>query len=98
MPAARRNRIEIIGLRTLPEIRRGDDLARLVISAGAREGAGLPRGAVVVVAQKILSKAEGRLMNLRDVVPSALARQWAKELRADARFIEVVLRESRRVV
>ena len=98
MLAALRQRIEIIGLRTLPEIRRGDDLARLVIAASEREGAGLQRGDVIVIAQKILSKAEGRLVNLRDVTPSALARQWAKELRADPRFMEVVLRESRRVV
>ncbi|MCL5287239.1 MAG: coenzyme F420-0:L-glutamate ligase [Acidobacteria bacterium] len=98
MPAARRNRIEIIGLRSLPEIFPGDDLARLVIAASEREGAGLQRGDVIVVAQKIVSKAEGRMMNLRGVAPSALARQWAKELRADARFIEVVLRESKRVV
>jgi len=98
MPAARRHRIEIIGLHTLPEIRRGDNLARLVISASEREAGGLQRGDVIVLAQKIVSKAEGRLINLRDVTPSALARQWAKELRGDARFIEVVLRESRRVV
>jgi coenzyme F420-0:L-glutamate ligase/coenzyme F420-1:gamma-L-glutamate ligase len=98
MPAARRTRIEIIGLRTLPEIRRGDDLARLVIAASEREGAGLRRGDVIVLAQKIFSKAEGRLVNLRDVTPSALARHWAKELGADPRFMEVVLRESRRVV
>ena len=98
MPAARRHRIEIIGLRTLPEIRRGDDLARLLIAASEREAGGLQRGDVIVLAQKIVSKAEGRMVNLRDVTPSALARQWAKELRGDARFIEVVLRESRRVV
>jgi coenzyme F420-0:L-glutamate ligase/coenzyme F420-1:gamma-L-glutamate ligase len=98
MPASRSKRIEIIGLRTLPEIRQGNDLARLVIAASEREGAGLQRGDVIVLAQKIVSKAEGRLIKLRDVEPSALARQWARELRADSRFMEVVLRESRRVV
>lgn len=98
MPAARHHRIEIIGLRTLPEIRTGDDIARLVIAASEREGAGLRQGDVIVLAQKIFSKAEGRLVNLREVKPSPLARNWAKELSADARFIEVVLRESRRVV
>ncbi len=98
MPASRRARIEIIGLRTLPEIRTGDNLARLVIAASEREGAALQRGDVIVVAQKALSKAEGRMVNLYHVVPSPLARHWAKELRQDARFIEVVLRESLRVV
>jgi coenzyme F420-0:L-glutamate ligase/coenzyme F420-1:gamma-L-glutamate ligase len=98
MPAARRNRIEIIGLRSVPEVRQGDDLARVVIAASERDGAGLQSGDVIVLAQKIVSKAEGRLIRLRDVVPSVLARHWAKVLRADARFMEVVLRESRRVV
>lgn len=98
MPALPRHRVQLIGLRTLPEISRGDNVARLVMEAAEREGAGLEPGDVIVVAQKVYSKAEGRLVNLRDVTPSPLARQWAKELRGDARFIEVVLRESRRVV
>ena len=98
MPAPIRNRVEIIGLRTLPEISPGDDVGRLVIAASEREGSGLQHGDVIVVAQKVFSKAEGRLVNLRDVAPSPLARQWARELSSDARFIEVVLRESRRVV
>ncbi len=98
MSASTRNRVEIIGLRTLPEISPGDDVARLVIAAAEREGMGLQRGDVLVLAQKVFSKAEGRLVNLREVTPSPLARQWAKELASDARFIEVVLRESRRVV
>ena len=98
MIASRRHRIEVIGLRTLPEISSGDDVARLVIAASEREGVGLQQGDVLVVAQKVFSKAEGRLVNLRDVKPSPLARQWAEELGADPRFIEMVLRESRRIV
>jgi coenzyme F420-0:L-glutamate ligase/coenzyme F420-1:gamma-L-glutamate ligase len=98
MPAKQRHRIEIIGLRTLPEVRRGDNLARLVIAASEREGFSLESGDVIVLAQKIVSKAEGRMIALRSVAPSALAKQWAKEIKSDARFVEVVLRESRRVV
>ncbi|MBI3664416.1 MAG: coenzyme F420-0:L-glutamate ligase [Acidobacteria bacterium] len=98
MFVSHRARIEIIGLRTLPEVRRGDDLARLVIAACEQEGVKLQRGDVIVLAQKIVSKAEGRMLNLRTVAPSPLAQTWARELGADPRFIEVVLRESRRVV
>ena len=98
MPASPQNRIEVIGLRTLPEAHPGNDVARLLIAACEREGVGPKQGDVIVLAQKLLSKAEGRLVNLHGVTPSPLARQWAKEVSADPRFTEVVLRESRRVV
>ena len=96
-PQAQR-RIELIGLKTLPEVKGGDDVARLVWSAAEREGAGIETGDVVVLAQKIFSKAEGRIVRLRDVAPSALAQTWGRTLHTDPRFIEVVLRESRRVI
>ena len=90
--------VQIIGLKTLPEVRAGDDLARLVAEAAEREGAGLRRGDVVVLAQKIVSKAEGCIVNLAEVTPSPLARAWARKVRNDPRLIEVVLRESRRIL
>ena len=96
MPAPKR--IELTGLQTLPGVRPGDDLARLIYEAVRREQVELAKGDVVVVAQKIVSKAENRLIRLRDVQPSSLARNWARRLGADARLIEVVLQESRRVV
>jgi len=92
------SQIEIIPLRSLPEISRGDDLALLVTEAVAREKTGLQPGDVCVLAQKIVSKAEGQLVCLREVTPSPLARSWARIRREDPRFIEVVLRESSRVV
>lgn len=91
-------RIEIIGLHSLPEVRPGADLAGLVVEAAQREKVRLQRGDVVILTQKIVSKAEGRLVFLGDVVPSPLAHTWARVLRADPRFLEVVLRESRRVI
>jgi coenzyme F420-0:L-glutamate ligase/coenzyme F420-1:gamma-L-glutamate ligase len=90
--------LQIIGLKTLPEIRPGDDLARLVAEAAEREGAGIQSGDVIVLAQKIVSKAEGRIVNLARVAPSPLARAWARKVRNDPRLIEVVLRESRRIL
>ncbi|HEY4741623.1 MAG TPA: coenzyme F420-0:L-glutamate ligase [Candidatus Acidoferrales bacterium] len=100
-PSARRHtdrRIELIGLRTLPEVKPGEDVARLVWDAARRESAGLETGDALVLAQKIFSKAEGRIVRLRDVAPSALAQTWAQTLRADPRFVEIVLRESRRII
>jgi coenzyme F420-0:L-glutamate ligase/coenzyme F420-1:gamma-L-glutamate ligase len=92
------SKLELFGLRSLPEVRPGDDLARLVADAASREGLEICMGDVMVLAQKIVSKAEGRMVRLNQVRPSETAREWAKTLDEDARFLEVVLRESRRVV
>ena len=97
-PVAPPETLQIIGLKTLPEVQPGDDLARLVVEAAEREGAGLRRGDVVVLAQKIVSKAEGCIVDLTRVKPSLLARVWARKVRNDPRLIEVVLRESQRIL
>ena len=98
MKAHKGERIEIIALRTLPEIHRRDDLAKRVVDAARREGVPIADGDIIVLTQKIVSKAEGRAVNLRGVVPSPLARDWARRRRVEPRYMEVVLRESRRVV
>jgi coenzyme F420-0:L-glutamate ligase/coenzyme F420-1:gamma-L-glutamate ligase len=84
-------------LRGVPMIGPGDDLAGLLASAAQRGGIALARGALVVC-QKVVSKAEGRLVPLADVTPSAEAVQIGKEHAKDPRHIEVILRETRRVV
>lgn len=81
----------------LPEIRPGADLAALLLAAATSAGLRLADG-VLVVCQKIVSKAEGRLCDLATVVPSQRAREIAAEDGKDPRHIEVVLRESARVV
>ncbi len=91
-------RLEILGLSGFPEVRPKDDLARLVAETGEKNGIGLKSGDIVVVAQKVVSKAEGRLVRLRDVKPSALARVWARRKGTDPRLVEVVFRESKRIV
>lgn len=98
MPAGRGRRLEIIGLRSLPEVRPGDDLAQLAAQALKKEKVELHRGDVLVLAQKIVSKAEGRRVRLRDVKPSPFARNWARQAGSDARLVEVVLQESTRIV
>jgi len=84
--------ISIIPVAGLPEVRQGDDLAALIA-----EHAELADGDVVVVAQKVVSKAEGRIVDLGDVEPSAEARAVAGDW-CDPRESEVILRESARVV
>ncbi len=87
--------IGLIPVEGFPEVRPGDDLDGLV--AGA-VGDILRSGDVLVVTHKVMSKAEGRLVDLRSVEPSALAKEYAARWGKDPRQIEVVLRESRRVV
>jgi coenzyme F420-0:L-glutamate ligase / coenzyme F420-1:gamma-L-glutamate ligase len=87
--------IVLIPVEGFPEVRPDDDLEALV--AGA-VGDTLRSGDVLVVTHKIMSKAEGRLVDLGSVEPSALAKEYAARWGKDPRQIEVVLRESRRVV
>jgi coenzyme F420-0:L-glutamate ligase/coenzyme F420-1:gamma-L-glutamate ligase len=89
--------IRIVPLHGLPEVTPGDDLAALVAEAAKRAGVRLADG-VLVVAQKIVSKAEGRLVRLADVDPSDEARRYAAEDEKDPRHVEVVLRETVRIV
>ncbi|MDA1001614.1 MAG: coenzyme F420-0:L-glutamate ligase, partial [bacterium] len=90
--------IEIIPLAGLPEVRPGDPLGRLIADALQREKIALREGDVLAVAQKIVSKAEGRFVRLSDVEPSPEAVRIAGRDGRDARLVEVVLRESNEIV
>jgi coenzyme F420-0:L-glutamate ligase/coenzyme F420-1:gamma-L-glutamate ligase len=96
-PAGRQEELRLRPLRGIPMVGPGDDLAALLAAAAQRSGIALARGALVVC-QKVVSKAEGRLVPLASVAPSAEAIQIAKEHAKDPRHIEVILRETRRVV
>ena len=91
-------RYEVIGIEGIPEIRPGDDVARLIAEAAARQATPLAPGDCLVVGQKIVSKAEGRIVRLADVTPSPVAEALAPGLARDPRLVELILRESRRVV
>ena len=85
--------VELLSVTGLPEVAPGDDLAVLI--AGAID---LVDGDIVVVTSKIVSKAEGRVVDLVDVTPSPFADDWASRWEKDPRVVEVVLAESRRIV
>ncbi|HEY8600799.1 MAG TPA: coenzyme F420-0:L-glutamate ligase [Thermomicrobiales bacterium] len=91
-------RVTITGLDGIPEVRVGDDVAALILNAVAVSGERLQDGDLLVVTHKIISKAEGQLIDLRDVQPSELAQRHAERWGKDARQIEIVLRESARIV
>jgi len=89
--------LRLRALRGVPMIGPGDDLAGALADAAAREGIALA-GGVLVVCQKVVSKQEGRLVALADVEPSAQARRIAAEDGKDPRHVEVILRETARIV
>ena len=91
-------RLELIALDGIGEVEPGDDLASLI--AGAIEAAGLTLADddCVVVTQKVVSKAEGRLVELAGVEPSPFALAWAERWNKDPRQVELVLRESAEIV
>jgi len=91
-------RYEVIGVEGIAEVVPGADVARLIADAARAQGTPLARGDLLVVSQKIVSKSEGRLLRLSDVEPSPIAATLAAELGRDPRLVEVILRESRRVV
>ncbi len=90
--------IELRPVVGLGEVRPGTDLAAEILAALAAQAERLQGGDIVVVTQKVVSKAEGCLVELRTVEPSPLAREWAARWDKDARVVELVLRQSRRIV
>ena len=90
--------LQIFSVPGIPEVTSGANLGALIADAVRGSGRATERGDVFVVAQKIVSKAEGAIVRLEDVVPSALAHEWATAHGLDPRVVEVVFRESRRIV
>jgi coenzyme F420-0:L-glutamate ligase/coenzyme F420-1:gamma-L-glutamate ligase len=90
--------LQVVGVAGLPEIVPGTDLAAVIHAAAAAEGTPLLDGDVLVVTSKIVSKAEGRTVELADVVPSPFAVEWSAQWDKDAAVTEIVLREAKRVV
>jgi len=82
----------------IPEVRRGNDLVKFMASAARRAAIHFEDGDILVIAQKIVSKVEGALVRLTSIKPSAQALALAARLKKDPRAIEVVLKESRRIV
>src|ERR1700726_2643917 len=90
--------LEVVALQGLPLIGAGDDLVELVASAFKQNGITPRAGDVLVVAQKIVSKAEGRVIDLATIEPSAKAIALAAEVDKDPRLVELILSESVGVV
>jgi coenzyme F420-0:L-glutamate ligase/coenzyme F420-1:gamma-L-glutamate ligase len=90
--------LRIFAVPGIPEVTAGTDLAELIAGAVATAGMAIEAGDVFVIAQKVVSKAEGAVVSLSSVVPSSLAVEWAAAHGKDAALIEVILSESHRIV
>jgi len=90
--------VRLVPIPGIPEIRTGDDLVKSVAGAARRAAIQFEHGDILVIAQKIVSKAEGALVRLAGIKPSAQARALGRRLKKDPRAVEIVLRESRRIV
>ena len=90
--------VRVIGVQGMPEVKPGDDLAGQLMDAAQRQGTPIEAGDVIVVTQKVVSKAEGRVMSFVGIEPSPLAVTITEGYRRDPRHTEVILRESERIV
>ena len=90
--------VSIIGLEDFPLVNAGDDLAKMIAETAEQNTVPIEDGDIVVVAQKVVSKAEGRVVKLKDVKPSERAKKMAKLSSKDPRFVELVLKETKRVL
>ena len=90
--------LEIIPLDQLPLLKEGDDLAGIIVSRAKKLGVGIRNGDLVVIGQKAVSKAEGRIIDISKISPSARAAEIAKRTGKSPGFVEIVLKESSRVL
>ena len=90
--------IRVIPVPFADEISPGDDLVEKLRTALRRQKQSLQAGDILVIKHKIVSKAEGQIVELSGVKPSPAAKDWAQKCGTDARLVEVVLRESKRIV
>ena len=98
MPSSAPARLSLTALVGIPLVQAGDDLARLIGDALRHSAISLENGDILVVAQKIVSKAEGRIVDLANIPPSPAALKYAQMVNKDPRLVEVVLRESEEVL
>jgi len=92
------NRVEVIGVRGLPIIKEGDDLAKMICEAAERQGTPIQKGDIIVITHVIVSRTEGNVVNLGNVIPSDFAKAFAQQFDKDPAIIEVILREARGIV
>jgi coenzyme F420-0:L-glutamate ligase/coenzyme F420-1:gamma-L-glutamate ligase len=90
--------LTIIPVKGIPDVESGDNLGEIIVTRLKEQGEEFQEGDIVVVSQKVVSKAEGRIVNLSKVTPSSFASFVGKEAGKDPRQVEVILRETRKII
>jgi coenzyme F420-0:L-glutamate ligase/coenzyme F420-1:gamma-L-glutamate ligase len=90
--------LSILPVKGIPDIKKGNDIGKLIVDKVKDQGDAFQTGDIAVVSQKIVSKAEGRILPLSEITPSEFAKTIAKETGKDPRQVEAVLRESRKII
>lgn len=90
--------MQLIALKGLPLVKKGDEVGELIVDAAQKQGLFMKNGDVIVVAQTVISKAEGNVVDLRGIKPSKRAEQIAARLDKDPREVEVILQQSSEIV
>jgi len=92
------NKVEVIGVTGLPVIKEGDDLAKMIYKEAETQGTPIQNGDIIVITHVIVSRAEGNVVNLDNIIPSDFAKTFAQQFNKDPKHIEVILRESKSIV
>jgi coenzyme F420-0:L-glutamate ligase / coenzyme F420-1:gamma-L-glutamate ligase len=90
--------LSILPVKGIPDIKRGNDVGKLIVERVENQGDEFQRGDIAVISQKIVSKAEGRTLALSKIIPSDFAKTIANETGKDPRQVEAVLRESKKII
>lgn len=90
--------VSVVGLEGFPLVEAGDNLAKMIVETAKKNSVSIDDGDIIVVAQKIVSKAEARIVQLKDMKPSEKAKEIAKVTLKDPRLVELVLREAKKIV
>jgi len=93
-----KNVIQIIGVKDLPIVKEGDDISKLICNAAKKQGNPIQEGDIIVITHVFASRAEGSVVNLDTIIPSEFAKVWAQKFDKDPALVEVVLRESKRII
>jgi len=91
-------KVEVFPVENLPIVKEGDDLGELICSATKKQGTPIQEGDIIVVTHIVVSRAEGNIINLDDIVPSPTAKAIAKDMGKDPALIEVILRETKSII
>lgn len=90
--------ITIMGLKNIPEVREGDDIAFLICNTVKNHGMAIENDDIIIVTHKIVSKSEGRLVNISKVTPSNFAKRISQQLKKNPKLVETILNETKRIV